>query len=105
MRRGGEQKSDSLTAAPNGFSGEGEGERDGRRRHNEGAVTEAEMDSERWMEGETKRWRLYGCSVKMESKKTGGESEKWQMLRGRRGEMKEVNDGRRGGGGVDTAAK
>lgn len=26
----------------------------GRRRHNEEAVTEAEIDSERWMEGETK---------------------------------------------------
>lgn len=41
-----EQKSDSLTAAPNGFSGEREGvER--RRRHNEGATTEAEIDLER----------------------------------------------------------
>lgn len=41
------QKSDSLTAAPNGFSGEREKERDGRRRHNEGAMTEAEIDLER----------------------------------------------------------
>lgn len=43
-----EQKSDSLTAAPNGFSGEKE--REGaqrRRRYNEGAMTEAEMDLER----------------------------------------------------------
>lgn len=53
-KRGREQKSDSLTAAPNGFSGEREGvER--RRRHNERAMTEAEIDLERWMEGETKR--------------------------------------------------
>lgn len=46
--RGREQKSDSLTAAPNGFSGERE--REGaqrRRRHNEGAMTEAEIDLER----------------------------------------------------------
>lgn len=62
-KRGREQKSDSLTAAPNGFSGEREGaQRRGeerRRRHNEGAMTEAEIDLERWMEGETKRGRGY----------------------------------------------
>ncbi|KAI9538475.1 hypothetical protein NQZ68_014219 [Dissostichus eleginoides] len=52
--RGGkrEQKNDSLTAAPNGFSGERER---GRRRHNEGAMTEAEIDLERRMEGGRQR--------------------------------------------------
>lgn len=48
VKREGEQKSDSLTAAPNGFSGEKK--REGaqrRRRHNEGAMTEAEIDLER----------------------------------------------------------
>lgn len=47
-KRGRERKSDSLTAAPNGFSGERE--REGvqrKRRHNEGAMTEAEIDLER----------------------------------------------------------
>lgn len=47
-KRGREQKSDSLTAAPNGFSGEREKEgAERRRRHNEGAMTEAEIDLER----------------------------------------------------------
>lgn len=56
-KRGREQKSDSLTATPNGFSGEKEreGVQRRRRRHNEGAMIEAEIDLERWMEGETKR--------------------------------------------------
>lgn len=45
-KRGRAQKSDSLTATPNGFSGEREGVQR-RRRHNEGAMTEAEIDLER----------------------------------------------------------
>lgn len=48
MKRGREQKSDSLTAAPNSFSGErGREGVQRKRRHNEGAMTEAEIDLER----------------------------------------------------------
>lgn len=53
-RREREQKSDSLTAAPNGFSGEREGVKR-RRRHNEGAMTEEVIDLEREMRRERQR--------------------------------------------------
>ena len=61
-KRGRVQKSDSPTAAPNGFSGEKEREGVQRTtRHNEGAMTEAEIDLERWIEGETKKGG--GCTA------------------------------------------
>lgn len=75
-KRGREQKSDSLTAAPNGFSGEKE--REGvqrRRRHNEGAMTEAEIDLERWMEGETKRGGGYTAIQERWCQRKQGERE------------------------------
>ena len=75
--RGREQKSDSRTAAPNGFSGE----REGREwRGGEGIMRGYDRGRDRFREvdggRDKERWRLYDRLVKMESKKMGGESEK-----------------------------
>lgn len=77
-REGGrERKSDSLTAAPNGFSGEREGVL-GRQRHNERAMTQAQIDVERDGGRDKERWRLYGRWVNMESERGGALNEQRQ---------------------------
>lgn len=70
VKREGERKSDSLTAVPNGFSGEREGVQ-GRQRHNEWAMTRAQRDGGR----DKERWRLYSRWVNMERERAGGEGE------------------------------
>lgn len=68
VKREGERKSDSLTAVPNGFSGEREGV-EGRQRHNERAMTRAQIDGERDGGTDKERWRFYGRWVNMESER------------------------------------